>query len=83
LEIVNTEWQTERSRGLGQGNECGEKPPAMNQLAIWPDESECNTENRTALQSVTRKAARPRAHVIAAYQSSHEPYSELYKKLAK
>jgi len=30
-----------------------------------------------------RKNARPRAHVMAAYQSSHEPYSQLYKQLAK
>lgn len=30
-----------------------------------------------------RKNARPRAQVMAAYLSSHEKYSELYKKLAK
>ncbi len=30
-----------------------------------------------------RQNARPRARVMAAYQSSHEPYSELYKQLAK
>jgi hypothetical protein len=30
-----------------------------------------------------RKNARPRAHVMAAYQTSHERYSDLYKQLAK
>lgn len=30
-----------------------------------------------------RKQDRPRAHVMAAYQSSHEKYAELYKKLAE
>jgi len=30
-----------------------------------------------------RKNGRARAHVMAAYQSSHEPYGELYKQLAK
>jgi hypothetical protein len=30
-----------------------------------------------------RKQGRPRAHVMAAYQSSHEKYAELYKKLAE
>ena len=30
-----------------------------------------------------RKQARPRDHVMAAYQRSHAPYGELYKKLAK
>jgi hypothetical protein len=30
-----------------------------------------------------RKSGRPRAHVIAAYQASHDKYSELYKQLAK
>jgi hypothetical protein len=30
-----------------------------------------------------RKNSRPRAHVMAAYQTSHEKYSELYKQLAK
>lgn len=30
-----------------------------------------------------RKHARPRPHVMAAYLSSHDKYSELYKKLAK
>ena len=30
-----------------------------------------------------RKQSRPRNHVMAAYQRSHETYSELYKKLAK
>lgn len=30
-----------------------------------------------------RKFARPRAHVMKAYQSSHEEYGELYKKLAE
>lgn len=30
-----------------------------------------------------RKNARPRPHVMAAYLTSHEKYSELYKKLAK
>jgi hypothetical protein len=30
-----------------------------------------------------RKNSRPRAHVMAAYQASHEKYSELYKQLAK
>ena len=30
-----------------------------------------------------RKNGRPRAHVMAAYLTSHEKYGELYKKLAK
>jgi hypothetical protein len=30
-----------------------------------------------------RKQEHPRPHVMAAYLSSHEKYSELYKKLAK
>jgi hypothetical protein len=30
-----------------------------------------------------RKQARPRAEVMAAYQSSHARYGELYRKLAK
>jgi hypothetical protein len=29
-----------------------------------------------------RKQARPRAHVMAAYQASHEKFGTLYKKLA-
>ncbi len=30
-----------------------------------------------------RKNGRPRAHVMAAYEASHEKYAELYKKLAR
>lgn len=30
-----------------------------------------------------RKNARPRAHVMAAYQASHEKYAVLYQKLAR
>ncbi|NBC14300.1 MAG: hypothetical protein GVY09_13360 [Gammaproteobacteria bacterium] len=30
-----------------------------------------------------RRQARPRGHVMAAYQASHEKYAELYKKLAE
>ena len=30
-----------------------------------------------------RKQERPRAHVMAAYEASHEKYASLYKKLAK
>ena len=30
-----------------------------------------------------RKQARPRAHVMAAYQGSHEKFAPLYKKLAE
>ncbi len=30
-----------------------------------------------------RKQERPRAHVMAAYQASHEKFSPLYKKLAE
>ena len=30
-----------------------------------------------------RRQAKPRSHVMAAYQASHEPFSALYKKLAK
>jgi len=30
-----------------------------------------------------RRAGRPRAHVMEAYQRSHTRYSELYKKLAQ
>ena len=30
-----------------------------------------------------RKHGRPRAHVMAAYQGSHEKFSSLYKKLAE
>lgn len=30
-----------------------------------------------------RKQSRPRAHVMAAYQESHEKYADLYKKLAE
>ncbi len=30
-----------------------------------------------------RKNTKPRAHVMAAYLTSHEKYSELYKKLAQ
>jgi hypothetical protein len=29
-----------------------------------------------------RRNAKPRPHVMAQYQASHNPYSELYKKLA-
>ena len=30
-----------------------------------------------------RKQARPRTHVMAAYQASHDKYAALYKKLAE
>jgi hypothetical protein len=30
-----------------------------------------------------RRNSRPRSHVMAAYQASHERYGALYKKLAK
>lgn len=30
-----------------------------------------------------RKAAKPRAHVMAAYQASHDKFGPLYKKLAE
>lgn len=30
-----------------------------------------------------RKQARPRTHVMAAYQTSHDKYAALYKKLAE
>jgi len=30
-----------------------------------------------------RKANKPRAHVMAAYQASHEKFGTLYKKLAE
>jgi len=30
-----------------------------------------------------RKQNNPRAHVLAAYQTSHEPFGPLYQKLAK
>ncbi|NHO34194.1 hypothetical protein [Acetobacter fallax] len=30
-----------------------------------------------------RKQQRPRAHVMAAYQASHEEFAPLYRKLAK
>jgi hypothetical protein len=30
-----------------------------------------------------RKNTRPRAHVMNAYQASHDKYAELYQKLAK
>lgn len=30
-----------------------------------------------------RQSTRPRSHVMAAYQASHDRYSELYKQLAK
>ena len=30
-----------------------------------------------------RRQGRPRAHVMAAYQASHEKYAPLYKKLAE
>ncbi|MDP9055978.1 MAG: hypothetical protein M3N34_01405 [Pseudomonadota bacterium] len=30
-----------------------------------------------------RRQGKPRAHVMAAYQASHAPYGELYKKLAE
>jgi len=30
-----------------------------------------------------RKQSRPRAHVMAAYQTSHEKFAPLYKKLAE
>lgn len=30
-----------------------------------------------------RRHGRPRAHVMAAYQTSHGPYGALYKKLAE
>lgn len=30
-----------------------------------------------------RKQSRPRAHVMAAYQASHEKFAPLYKKLAE
>lgn len=30
-----------------------------------------------------RKQTKPRAHVMAAYQASHEKYASLYKKLAE
>ena len=30
-----------------------------------------------------RKASRPRSHVMAVYQASHERYAPLYKKLAE
>ena len=30
-----------------------------------------------------RKQARPRAHVMATYQASHEKFAPLYKKLAE
>ena len=30
-----------------------------------------------------RRQAKPRAHVMAAYQTSHEKFGDLYKKLAE
>jgi len=30
-----------------------------------------------------RKGARPRAHVMAAYEATHEKYADLYAKLAE
>lgn len=30
-----------------------------------------------------RRGTRPRAHVMAAYQASHDRYAKLYKKLAE
>lgn len=30
-----------------------------------------------------RKQERPRAHVMSAYQASHEKYADLYKRLAE
>ena len=30
-----------------------------------------------------RKQSRPRAHIMAAYQASHEKFAPLYKKLAE
>ncbi len=30
-----------------------------------------------------RRSGRPRAHVMAAYQASHETYGSLYEKLAR
>ena len=30
-----------------------------------------------------RRLGKPRAHVMTAYQRSHEPFGELYKKLAR
>ena len=30
-----------------------------------------------------RRQSRPRTHVMTAYQRSHDPYGELYKKLAR
>lgn len=30
-----------------------------------------------------KRQAKPRAHVMAAYQASHDKYAELYKQLAK
>jgi len=30
-----------------------------------------------------RRQARPRSHVMTAYQRSHDPYGELYEKLAR
>lgn len=30
-----------------------------------------------------RRLGKPRAHVMSAYQRSHEPFGELYKKLAR
>jgi hypothetical protein len=30
-----------------------------------------------------RKNRKPRAHIMAAYEASHEKYAELYKKLAR
>jgi hypothetical protein len=30
-----------------------------------------------------RRKTRPRAHVVSAYNASHEPYAELYRRLAR
>ncbi len=36
-----------------------------------------------ALADLTEKRKRPRPHVMATYQSSHEKFGALYKKLAE
>ena len=43
------------------------------------------TAVRSALADLIekRKQGRPRTHVMAAYQASHDKYAPLYKKLAE
>jgi Arc/MetJ-type ribon-helix-helix transcriptional regulator len=69
----------DRVEGNRLAAECAKLDPAfekaMAEEGLGEDAEACLLEKR--------KNGRPRAHVMAAYQGSHEKYAGLYQKLAR